>query len=220
MTATALWLISRGIAVQCFRVTPFAMGDELFLDLQQIIPPPEAADYMIGVSSKEVEETAIQGAQKRRHDLRQQFWAKALERLRTDGVKLFANISPTKDHWLSAGSGVRSCPFQMIFGQTEARVEMSLSRADGAENKWLFDQLYAQRAEIEEAFGHPFDWRRMDDRKQSRIVFAKDFDGYNRETWPEMVTWLSEHIRALELAFSEPLNRIGRSIRLHDEGDA
>lgn len=56
VTATALWLIGRGIAVQCFRVTPFAFKDELFLDLPQIIPPPEAADYIIGISSKEVEE--------------------------------------------------------------------------------------------------------------------------------------------------------------------
>lgn len=89
----------------------------LFLDLQQIIPPPEAADYMIGISSKEVEETTAQGSQTRRHGLRLQFWAKALELLRADGVDLYANVNPTKDHWLSAGSGVRSCPFQMIFGQ-------------------------------------------------------------------------------------------------------
>lgn len=219
VTATALWLISRGIAVQCFRVTPFAMGDELLLDLQQIIPPPEAADYMIGVSSKEVEETAIQGTQKRRHDLRQQFWTKALERLRADGVKLFANISPTKDHWLNAGSGVSACRFQMIFGQSEARVELSLARSEGAENKWLFDQLFARRAELEAAFGHPMEWRRMDDKKQSRIVYAKDFDGYDRDSWPEMLDWLSEHIRKLEIAFSEPLNKIGRAINLQDESE-
>lgn len=219
VTATALWLISRGIAVQCFRVTPYGFEDELFLDLQQIIPPPEAADYMIGVSSKEVEETAVQGTQKRRHALRLEFWAKALERLRADGVGLYANISPTDGHWLSAGSGVGGCPFQMIFGQSEARVELSLARGDGAENKRLFDQLYAQRGEIEIAFGHSLDWRRMDDKKQSRIVFAQGFDGYNKDSWPEMIAWLSTHIRALARAFSEPLNRIGRSIRLHDEGN-
>lgn len=219
VTATVMWLISRGITVQCFRVTPFAFEDELFLDLQQIIPPPEAADYMIGISSKEVEEAAVQGTQKRRHELRLQFWAKALERLRSDGVTLYANISPTDSHWLSAGSGVRSCPFQMIFGQAEARVELSLSRADGTENKRLFDQLFAQKTDIEAAFGHELDWRRMEDKKQSRIVYAKDFDGYNKDNWPEMVAWLSEHIQALARAFSEPLNRAGRSIRLLDESD-
>lgn len=219
VTATVMWLIGRGITMQCFRVTPFVFENELFLDLQQIIPPPEAADYMIGISSKEVEEAAVHGSQKRRHELRLQFWAKALERLRADGINLYSNISPTDSHWLSAGSGVRSCPFQMIFGQTEARVELSLSRAEGAENKWLFDQLFTRREEIETAFGHALEWRRMDDKKQSRILYAKDFDGYNKESWPEMIAWLSEHIRALEVAFSEPLNKIGRSIRLQDESE-
>ncbi|MBZ4690938.1 MAG: hypothetical protein JG765_2189 [Cereibacter sp.] len=218
VTATVMWLINRGIRAQCFRVVPYSYGDELFLDLQQIIPPPEAADYMIGISSKEVEETTAQGTQKRRHELRLQFWAKALERLRSDGVTLFGNISPSTSHWLNAGSGVRGCPFTMIFGQNETRVEFSLSRSDGAENKRLFDQLFARKQEIEAAFGHPLDWRRMDDKKQSRIIYAKDFDGYDKDCWPEMVAWLSEHLRALEAAFSEPLTRIGRSIRLQDEG--
>lgn len=219
VTATVMWLIGRGISMQCFRVTPFAFEDELFLDLQQIIPPPEAADYMIGISSKEVEETAVQGTQKRRHDLRLQFWAKALERLRSDGIQLFDNISPSNSHWLSAGSGVRSCPFTMIFGQSEARVELSLNRVDSTENKRLFDQLFARRAEIEAAFGHPLDWRRMDDKKQSRIVYAKEFEGYDKESWPEMIDWLSEHVRALEAAFTEPLTKIGRSIRLQDDSE-
>lgn len=75
-------------------------------------------------------------------------------------------------------------------------MELSLSRADGAENKRLFDQLLSRRAEIEAAFGHPLDWRRMEDKKQSRIVYARDFDGYNKDTWPEMVAWLSDHIRS------------------------
>ena len=217
VTATVLWLLSRGIRAQCFKVSPYSYGDELFIDLQQIIPPPEAADYMIGISSKEVEESSTQGVQKRRYELRMQFWAKALERLRADGVDLFGNINPTKDHWLSAGSGVRSCPFQMIFGRDEARVELSLSRANESENKRLFDQLFALRPQIEAAFGHPLDWRRMDDKKQSRIVFAKDFDGYNRDNWAEMTAWLSEHIRKLETAFSDHLVRLGRSVRLQDE---
>lgn len=187
--------------------------------MQQIIPPPEAADYMIGISSKEVEETAAQGSQTRRHALRLQFWAKTLERLRADGVDLYANVNPTRDNWLSAGSGVRSCPFQMIFGQSEARVEVMLARSEAAENKRLFDQLFGRRAQIEAAFGHTLNWRRMDDKKQSRIVYSQAFDGYDKESWPDMLDWLSEHIRELAAAFTEPLTRAGRSIHLQDEGE-
>ncbi len=217
VTATVLWLLSRGIRAQCFRVLPFAYEDEIFIDLQQIIPPPEAADYMIGISSKEVEETAVQGTQKRRHELRMQFWAKALAKLREDGIAIFGNISPTKDHWLSAGSGVRACPWQMIFGKGEARIQLALSRSDAAENKWLFDQLHAEQSAIEAAFGAALEWRRMDDKKQSLIVFGQDFDGYDRENWPKIAEWLSSHLRRLENALNEPLARLGRQVRAQDE---
>ncbi len=220
VTATVLWLLSRGIQAQCFKVTPYMLGDELILDIQQIIPTPEAADFMIGMSTKDNEEKVTHDTQKHRHKLRHAFWEVALERLRADGVELFRNISPTKDHWLSAGSGVRSVPFQMIFGKDEARVELSLQRSEASENKWVFDQLFAERAKIEAAFGAQLDWRRMEDKKASRIVYAKPFDGYNRETWPEMVTWLSAHIRKLEAAFRDPLARLNRQIRTHDDEDS
>jgi hypothetical protein len=217
VTATVLWLLSRGIRAQCFKVTPFMLGEELILDIQQIIPTPEAADFMIGMSTKDTEEKITHDTQKKRHQLRLEFWEAALDQLRADGVTLYQNISPAKDHWLSAGSGMRSCPYQMIFSRDEARVEISLQRSDAAENKWVFDQLFAEKDKIEAAFGAELDWRRMDDKKASRTVYAEPFDGFDRSMWPQMIAWLSDHIRKLEAAFSEPLARLNRQIRVHDD---
>jgi hypothetical protein len=213
VTATALWLLGHGVRVQCFKVTPYAFGEELLLDVQQIIPVPEAAEYMIGMSSKDSEEKTAQGAQKSRHTRRMEFWAAALEALRSSGVHLYDNISPTQDHWLSAGSGVSGCPYHLIFGKTEARVELQLSRPSTEENKWLFDQLFAQKAEIEATFGAPMIWRRLDDKKSSRIEYGNEFDCYQRENWPEIIRWMIEHVQRLEGAFGGPLNKLGRSMR-------
>lgn len=217
VTATVLWLLSRGIKAQCFKVTPFMLEEELILDIQQIIPTPEAADFMIGMSTKDTEEKITHNTQKKRHQLRLKFWEAALEQLRADGVSLYQNISPAKDHWLSAGSGMRSCPYQMIFSKDEARVEVSLQRSDAAENKWVFDQLFAEKERIEAAFGAELDWRRMDDKKASRIICAQPFDGYDRDVWPEMIAWLSHHIQKLEAAFSDPLARLNRQIRDYED---
>jgi hypothetical protein len=217
VTATVLWLLSRGIRAQCFKVTPFMLGEELILDIQQIIPTPEATDFMIGMSTKDNEEKVTHDTQKKRHQLRLEFWEAALDQLRADGVTLYQNISPAKDHWLSAGSGMRSCHYSMIFSRDEARVQVNLQRSDAAENKWVFDQLLAERDKIEAAFGSELDWRRMDDKKASRIVYAEPFDGFDRSVWPEMIAWLSDHIRKLEAAFSEPLARLNRQIRVHDD---
>jgi hypothetical protein len=219
VTATVLWLLSRGIRTQCFKVTPFMLGEELIIDIQQIIPTPEAADFMISMSNKDGEEKVTQDTQKLRHKLRLAFWAKALEQLRADGVSLYQNISPTKDHWISAGSGVRSCPYNLIFSRDEARVEIEMRRAEAAENKWLYDRLIAEKAKIEAAFGATLDWRRMEDKKASKIIFAQPFDGYDRGNWPSMIAWMSTHIQKMEAAFREPLARLNPQIRDHEEED-
>jgi hypothetical protein len=136
---------------------------------------------MIGMSTKDNEEKVTHDTQKQRHKLRYAFWEAALERLRADGVDIYRNISPARGHWLGAGSGVRSCPYQMIFSRDEARVELNFGRSEASENKWLFDQLFAQKDQLEARFGAPLVWRRMDDNKQSLIVYSQPFDGFNRD---------------------------------------
>lgn len=217
VTSTVLWLCEHRIDARCFKVVPYGFGDELLIDIQQVIPTPEAADFMIGMAEKGTEEKSVQDAQKSRHKLRLDFWEQALETLRANGLALFQNISPTRDHWLSAGSGVGSCPFQMIFSRDEARVELYLQRSDSSENKWLFDRLREQKDEIEQSFGEPLDWRRMDDKKASRIICAQPFDGFNRDNWPEMIKWLQSHISRLENAFREPLTRLNQSLKAKED---
>nr|WP_275666847.1 DUF4268 domain-containing protein [Vibrio tubiashii] len=141
------------------------------------------------------------------------FWEQALEAMKGSQCDLFNNINPSKDHWLSAGSGVRSCPFSLIFGTKEARVEFSMSRSEVKENKFIFDHLLEQKTEIESAFGAELEWLRLDDKKASRIQFQKDFDGYDRENWPEIIEWMVKHMTTLEGAFKQSLTLINRELR-------
>ncbi|MYA30656.1 MAG: DUF4268 domain-containing protein [Gammaproteobacteria bacterium] len=213
VTATVLWLIGHGVQAQCFRVMPYSFGEELLIDLQQIIPTPEAADYMIGMAAKESEEKSVQGTQKRRQEMRRAFWTSTLEELRSRNISRYANISPSKDHWLSSATGVSGCGFSLIFLKSEARVELYLARAEASENKWIFDRLERERQEIEERFGAELKWQRLDDKKASRISHAHPFDGFNDENWPDMIEWLCQHFVKLEDAFSEPLARLNRRLR-------
>ena len=219
VTATVLWLLSRGIKAKCVKVTPWSLNEELILDIQQIIPTPEAADFMISMSNKDGEEKAVQDTLKKRNRLRLAFWEEALAQLRADGVTLFQNISPTKDHWVSAVTGVRSCRYSLIFSRDEARVELILQKPEQADNKWLFDRLYSERAAIEDVFGAELQWQRLEDKKACRITFAQDFDGYDRANWREMIQWLSTHIRRFEAALREPLSRLNNEFRTQDDRD-
>ena len=220
VTATVLWLLGHGVRVQCFRVLPYSLGEELLIDLQQIIPTPEAADYMIGMAAKESEEKLVQGTQKRRHELRRAFWTKTLEALRTHGVTRFANISPSKQHWLASASGVSGCRYNLIFSNNHARVELYLARSEARENKRIFDRLAGSRKEIEGRFGSELQWQRLNDKKASRICQSKPFDGYDEEHWPEMIKWLCQQIVRLEKAFTEPLASLDLQLNSGDGASA
>ena len=213
VTSTALWLIGHGIRAQCFRVMPYGFGQELLIDLQQIIPTPEAADYMIGMVAKEYEEKSVKGTQKRRHELRRAFWTRTLDALRASGVSRYKNINPSKDHWLPCATGMSGCGYNLIFSKNEARVELYLQRSQATENKWIFDKLELEKQKIEDRFDAQLQWHRLDDKKASRVCYAHPFDGFSDENWPEMIEWLCKHIVKLEEAFSEPLSRLNRQLK-------
>ena len=213
VTAAVLWLLDHRVRAQCFRVIPYGYGEELFIDVQQIIPTPEAEDFMVSMAAKEDEEDSVGDAQRRSHEVRFAFWERALEALSEQGVSLYQNISPSKDHWLSAGTGVAGCAYSLHFLRTEARVVLDLQRGSKEENKWLFDRLAGQREQLERDFGGPLEWRRMEDRKSSRIDLSRSFDSYNKEVWPEIAKWLAEHVSRLERAFKPHLQRLSRELK-------
>lgn len=213
VTSTALWLLNQGINIQCFKVIPHALGEQLLINIDQIIPTPEAKELMIGINAKEAEEKSTEVVLKNRHNVRHQYWEQALDAFHNSSCTLFNNISPSKDHWLSAGSGVRGCPFNLIFLQKELRVELWISRGSTEENKFVFDFLHDKKEKIEEAFGQPLEWMRLNDKKSSRVQFTCKADGFNKEHWAEWVQWHLTSMTKLEKAFKAPLQQAGEALK-------
>lgn len=52
ITTTILWLNDSGLDIKCVRLKPYRYGDELLLDVQQIIPLPESAEYQVQLRDK------------------------------------------------------------------------------------------------------------------------------------------------------------------------
>ncbi|SFQ83422.1 protein of unknown function [Halopseudomonas formosensis] len=213
VTNTVLWLSQFGVNCQCFKVTPYQAGTELFLNVEQIIPTPEASDFMIGMMAKEDEEKSASNEQRRSHGLRLAFWEQALEAFIQSSCRLFDNISPGRDHWLSAGSGLSGMSFNLIFGKSEIRVEFYMSRPQAETNQLVFDQLFAQKEQIEAAFGAELEWQPLPNRKACRIQYSRAVDGYNKDNWADMIKWLVEHMTRLEAALSAPLGVIRQNLK-------
>ena len=213
VTSTVLWLLQYDLRIQCYKATPFQHGENLFLNIEQIIPTPEAADFMIGITEKEKEEKQVKRTRSAADNIRSEFWKEALAGLQQAGVTLFQNVNPSRDHWLSTGSGLSGVPYSMIFSKNEARVEIYAGRSDKEENKQIFDTLHSNQQKIEERFGDKLEWQRLDTKKGCRIKYSKAFDGYNRENWPEMIAWLTEHIAKLEIAFRGPIGSSKKQLK-------
>ena len=56
VTSTVLWLLDHEIQIQCFKATPYSIGDNLLLNIEQIIPVPEASEFIIDLKEKAKED--------------------------------------------------------------------------------------------------------------------------------------------------------------------
>jgi hypothetical protein len=55
LTTTVLWLNDAGLDITCLRVRPYRLGTQLFLSIEQVIPLPEAQDYVLQLREKAAE---------------------------------------------------------------------------------------------------------------------------------------------------------------------
>src|SRR5690606_17595606 len=155
--------------IQCFKVTPFSLGNQKFITFDQIIPQKDTADYVIRMAEKNQEEIAAQEGLQNRHLVRMDFWSKILPLLK-GRTRIFQNVNPSKDHWLSStADGFR---FTMVITKFNASVLLEFSKPSKEENKNLFDAISSYKEEIEAKFGNRLNWRRMDDKISSHISFT------------------------------------------------
>jgi len=214
VTSTVLWLREHQIDARCVKVIPYRFGENLFIDLQQVIPTPEAADYMIRMAEKDTEQKSAKGAQRWSHEMRYAFWEQVLEAFREARFERWQNISPSRDNWITSSIGVSGCNLVLIFLRQEIRVELQLNRSDASENKWLFDRLANEADDLAAKVGDQLDWRRLDDKKVSIIQCRLPVQGYTKDNWPEMVDWLRQRYTEMEAAFSDRVNSLAGQMKM------
>ncbi len=56
LTTSVLWLNDHGLDIRCVRLRPYSDGERTLLDVQQIIPLPEAQEYQVRLRDKQREE--------------------------------------------------------------------------------------------------------------------------------------------------------------------
>lgn len=208
VTSTVLWLLNYGLRVQCFKATPYKLGEQLFLNMEQIIPIKEAEDFVISMANKSREEVGAQEQNKERYGIRLKFWTTLLKEL-NKATPLFQIVSPSKDSWIGAGSGISYINYNCVATRNYIRIEVYINSGSKEHNKELFDLLYKKKDIIEAAFGKPLTWERLDDKVIARIKCELTaVNIFKEKDWNSMIAFIVNEVPKFEAAFKKPIQEI------------
>ena len=103
--------------------------------------------------------------------------------------------------------------FTFLITKKYAAVELGINKPTQEENKKIFDTLIKDKESIEEIFGSPLSWQRLDDKKMSRITYILDgVNVFNEEDWPQMKKFLVENMIKLNDSLKKNINKLKQVI--------
>jgi len=213
VTSTVMWLLTNyNLKIQCFKVTPYTFNEEIFINIEQIIPVKEAEEYTIKMAEKTKENHATQQQTNKRHKFRYEYWQQLIKKL-NENSKYFSNLSPSKNIAIKMGAGLGGVGFHFVVSQKYARTEVYISRPNANENKFIFDELLKQKNKIEAVTG-VLEWERLNEGKSSRIKQElNDVSLYEKKDWEQMINFMVESMSTLQAAFKNPLINIGIELK-------
>lgn len=195
LTTAVMWLNKRDIDIRCIRLTPYQDNGRILIDVQHVIPLPEAAEYQIQIREKE---------QKERKERTERlplprFW-EGLLRLGEGKTSLHSKMSPSEHGYM--GASVKGLGFYYSLSRHASRVELYIDRYDAAVNKEIFDGLASHKDEIEAAFGEPLSWQRLETKRACRIAYEMTLGGYKDDeaNWQAIQTAMIDAMVRLEKA--------------------
>jgi hypothetical protein len=211
LTTAVMWLNEKGLDIRCVRIKPYSDSGRVLIDVQQVIPLPEAIEYQVQIREKEQK-----GRKERseRYDLRRKFWQTLLVRAAAK-TPLHANISPSEYNWVGTSSGLRGLNYNYAIRQDTGKAELYIDRGDEEANERIFEDLLSHKPEIEQAFGGELSWERLDEKRACRIAFTTPLGGWRSDEskWPDIQDAMIDAMIRLERALGTHVARLRNQIR-------
>lgn len=187
LTTAVMWLNERNLDIRCVRLKPYRLNAEtVLLDVQQIIPLPEAAEFQTRIDVKKQAERQDRSDRK---VLRAQFWESLLVAAKPQ-CATHAGRAATSDGWLSGSVGRAGFVLNYVVRRHDAQVELWIALGTGkaALNKAAFHGLKAQQAAIDADFGAVLEWQELPEGEGCRIRHVLPDGGYHSpsEQWPQI----------------------------------
>jgi hypothetical protein len=188
------------------KIEAIRIGDSPPAPLLTLIVGPSEEAREVGRTKQEIAE---------RYLIRERFWSLLLEKAK-ERTKLHANISPSRGSYCSTSAGVKGLEFVYAVLKNEMRVLLWIDGGKGwnDENRRRFDVLYAQRDEIEGAYGGSLEWNQVEGRRSLRVQDTFDAGGYqDEEDWDEIQAKAIDAMIRFEKALRPHMKGLKRSRR-------
>jgi hypothetical protein len=207
LTTAVLWLRDRDIDIRCIRLNPYRDGSRILVDVEHLIPLPEAQEYQVQRRKKEQE---VRQVRAERSDIRLRFWLGLLAVAQKKGTR-HASLKPGAYQYFSARTGIRGLSFTYFTVKEKSNVELYVDRGDSVENKALFDRLMKDKEAIEGEFGQALEWERLDNRRACRIKVPAQEGGYRSQEneWTDIHNELVDTMTRLEKVLQPRLDALG-----------
>lgn len=212
VTSTVIWLLKHDVRIQCFRATPYSMGEDMFLQVEQIIPLPETAEFMIDANEKQKEESAKSKTVEESEIRLTKFWALLKNKLKERKLDYLDRVSPNS--YYNLGFTRNSGYFNFCIGRHGFRVELYFGNDP---DKVMIDAMAQFKREIEHSIDGVIGWERLEGKRASRIKYEMPKELQNKLEgrfsdeiyWDDLINW---YVTAME-KFYNALNPYLEKIR-------
>ena len=157
------------------------------------VSEPSPAVKEIGEEKREASERELKQVE---------FWEELLDSSNAE-FSLFEAISPKQQGWVGKSAGISGVAYNYLIRNDWGAVELYIDAGIRSRNKEIFDGLHQSKDEIEAEFGGELDWRRLDNKRASRIrsplteAGLIDEDSWD-ETQSEMVDMMQRFYQSIE----------------------
>ncbi len=129
-----------------------------------------------------------------------EFWCGFHNELRKHGSEI-TGVKPLPQVWNDFALGRSNCFLEALRNSYDKRIAVHLVFG-GKHSTFRFQQLIAQKADIESEIGMALEWHCPPDKKQRHVILRKlGVDPSDRDEWPALYDWLRHTLEQFHKTF-------------------
>lgn len=190
VTSTVLWLLTHGIQIQCFRATPFSQNEDIFLQIEQIIPLPETEEFMIDAQEKKREDLEKGKGLTETTRTQLEFWKNFKSRL-LQSEDIQSLQTPRPKYWFDIPLGKSGIKLSNIFNVSKSELGVRVYISSKNVEDWL-PYFLSHKEHAEQVIGEQILWDPNSENSDKIIVLYKTFNLNDKENWAEAIEWMTD----------------------------